>query len=68
MSVEGLDKSCTVLDSNKLKVRIYKIKHETEPPQDNSTEAPVSTMPPVENTEEPPLPEEGEETEDGTLE
>lgn len=71
VSVEGLDKSCTVLDSNKLKVRIYKINHETKPPQDNSTEAPVSTMPPVENvenTEEPPLPEDGEETEDGTLE
>ena len=52
-------------------MRIYKINHETKPPQDNSTEAPVSTMPPVENvenTEEPPLPEDEEETEDGTLE
>jgi len=66
--IKDLDKECTILDSNKIKVRIFNAQgEEEEPPEETATAPPVPTKKPVDNnsTPAPVQTQEPEDMEDG---
>lgn len=56
--IKDLDESCTLIESSKIKVRIYKEGQYTIPPEEETTEEPLTqttSNPPLQTTEEPEI-------------